>query len=117
MESSKFRHEGANMTYEGLIPKNQKSKLSKDRDSMQPHIRAFVDRAVTFIICPECEGTRLDEHARTSRIEGVSIVDAGSMQITSLPGRVPGLGTQQDSGQVARILANPSGLLTPIPQD
>src|SRR5699024_2265646 len=79
---TKVRIDGANMTYEGLIPKIQKSMLSKDRDSMQPHIRAFVDRAVTFIVCPDCEGTRLAEHARTSLIDGRSIADVCAMQIS-----------------------------------
>jgi excinuclease UvrABC ATPase subunit len=73
-----------NMTYEGLIPKVQKSFLSKDREAMQPHIRAFVDRAVTFTTCPECGGTRLSEAARSSRIAGVNIADACAMQISDL---------------------------------
>src|SRR5690625_4460175 len=72
------------MTYEGLIPKIQKSMLSKDREAMQPHIRAFVDRAITFGTCPECQGTRLTEAARSSKIDGVSIADACGMQITDL---------------------------------
>ena len=75
---------GANMTYEGLVPKIQKSMLSKDKDAMQPHIRAFVDRAVVFRTCPECEGTRLAEHARASKIKGISIADACAMQISDL---------------------------------
>jgi excinuclease UvrABC ATPase subunit len=73
-----------NMTYEGLVPKVQKSMLSKDREAMQPHIRAFVDRAVTFATCPECDGTRLSEGARSSRIDGVNIGDACAMQISDL---------------------------------
>jgi excinuclease UvrABC ATPase subunit len=73
-----------NMTYEGLIPKLQKSMLSKDREAMQPHIRAFVDRAVTFATCPECNGTRLSEGARSSRIDGVNIADACAMQISDV---------------------------------
>jgi excinuclease UvrABC ATPase subunit len=73
-----------NMTYEGLIPKLQKSMLSKDREAMQPHIRAFVDRAVTFTTCPECGGTRLSEGARSSKIAGTSIADACAMQISDL---------------------------------
>ncbi|WP_165065183.1 ATP-binding cassette domain-containing protein [Marisediminicola senii] len=72
------------MTYEGLVPKVQKSFLSKDREAMQPHIRAFVDRAVTFTTCPECEGTRLSAAARSSRIAGVSIADVCAMQISDL---------------------------------
>ncbi|GAA1351811.1 excinuclease ABC subunit UvrA [Falsarthrobacter nasiphocae] len=92
-EPTKVKIDGVNLTYEGLIPKLQKSMLSKDRDSMQAHIRAFVDRAVTFITCPECEGTRLSEAARTSRIGDVSIADACAMQITDLAEWVAGLKT------------------------
>ncbi|WP_130177512.1 excinuclease ABC subunit UvrA [Cryobacterium sp. SO1] len=73
-----------NMTYEGLVPKVQKSMLSKDREAMQPHIRAFVDRAVTFATCPDCGGTRLNEGARSSRIAGVNIADACALQISDL---------------------------------
>jgi excinuclease UvrABC ATPase subunit len=73
-----------NMTYEGLIPKVQKSFLSKDREAMQPHIRAFVDRAITFTRCPECEGTRLSAAARSSLISGLNIADACAMQISDL---------------------------------
>ncbi|TFB99332.1 excinuclease ABC subunit UvrA [Cryobacterium adonitolivorans] len=73
-----------NMTYEGLVPKVQKSMLAKDREAMQPHIRAFVDRAVTFATCPDCGGTRLSEGARSSRIAGVNIADACAMQISDL---------------------------------
>jgi excinuclease UvrABC ATPase subunit len=80
-----------NMTYEGLIPKVQKSFLSKDREAMQPHIRAFVDRAVTFAACPECGGTRLSEGARSSRIKGINIADACAMQISDLAAWVRGL--------------------------
>ncbi len=83
-EPVKVKLEGINLTYEGLVPKIQKSMLSKDRDAMQPHIRAFVDRAVTFATCPECAGTRLSEGARSSTIGGVSIADACAMQITDL---------------------------------
>jgi excinuclease UvrABC ATPase subunit len=73
-----------NMTYEGLIPKVQKSFLSKDREAMQPHIRAFVDRAVTFTTCPDCKGTRLNEGARSSRVAGLNIAEACAMQISDL---------------------------------
>ncbi|MCW5252588.1 excinuclease ABC subunit UvrA [Streptomyces sp. SHP 1-2] len=83
-EPTKVKVEGVNLTYEGLIPKIQKSFLSKDREGMQPHIRAFVDRAVTFTACPECGGTRLSEAARGSRIGGVSIADACALQISDL---------------------------------
>lgn len=75
---------GANMTYEGLVPKIQKSMLSKDKEAMQPHIRAFVERAVTFTTCPECDGTRLAATARASKIRDVSIADACRMQISEL---------------------------------
>jgi excinuclease ABC A subunit len=80
-----------NMTYEGLIPKLQRSMLSKDREAMQPHIRAFVDRAVTFTTCPDCNGTRLSEGARSSKISGLSIADACAMQISDLAEWVRGL--------------------------
>lgn len=83
-EPTKVRLQSMNMTYEGLIPKIQKSFLSKDRDAMQPHIRAFVERAVTFTPCPECGGTRLNEGARSSKIRGLSIADACAMQISDL---------------------------------
>ena len=83
-EPTKVRYTGANLTYEGLIPKLRKSMLSKDPDSMQPHIRAFVERAVTFTDCPECNGTRLSADARSSRIHGLNIADVCSMQVTDL---------------------------------
>ncbi|MDN4486665.1 excinuclease ABC subunit UvrA [Demequina sp. SYSU T00039] len=81
---TKVKIAGINMTYEGLIPKIQKSMLSKDLEAMQPHIRAFVERAVAFTTCPDCAGTRLNDGARGSRIDGVSIADACAMQITDL---------------------------------
>jgi excinuclease ABC A subunit len=84
MEPTKIKVEGINLTYEGLIPKIQKSMLSKDLDSMQPHIRAFVERVVTFATCPECGGTRLGEAARSSKIRKISIADACAMQISDL---------------------------------
>ncbi len=83
-EPTKIKVDSINLTYEGLIPKMQKSFLSKDRESLQPHIRAFVDRAVTFAECPDCRGTRLSEAARSSTIEGTSIADACRMQISDL---------------------------------
>lgn len=83
-EQTKVRIANTNMTYEGLVPKVTKSMLQKDRDALQPHIRAFVDRAVTFVACPACGGTRLNEGARSSRIAGVNIADAAAMQITDL---------------------------------
>jgi excinuclease UvrABC ATPase subunit len=83
-EPTKIKVEGVNLTYEGLIPKIEKSMLSKDREAMQPHIRAFVDRVVTFTTCPECDGTRLSEEARSSKIKRISIADACAMQISDL---------------------------------
>ncbi|WP_085368899.1 excinuclease ABC subunit UvrA [Leifsonia sp. NCR5] len=90
-----------NLTYEGLVPKLQKSMLSKDREAMQPHIRAFVDRAVTFTTCPDCGGTRLSEAARSSKIGGISIADACAMQISDLAEWVNGL----DEPSVAPLLS------------
>ncbi len=83
-EPVKVKVNGVNLTYEGLIPKIQKSFLSKDKEAMQPHIRAFVERAVTFTTCPECDGTRLSEGARNSRIGKISIADACAMEIRDL---------------------------------
>src|SRR5699024_6606283 len=105
-EPTKVRIDGANMTYEGRIQKIQKSMLPKDRDSMQPHVRAFVDRAVTFIVCPDCEGTRLAEHARTSLIDGCSIADVCAMQISDLAGWVRQLRQEHASARVAPLLTN-----------
>ncbi|MDR6414358.1 excinuclease ABC subunit UvrA [Pseudarthrobacter sulfonivorans] len=87
-EPTKIKVEGINLTYEGLIPKIQKSMLSKDVEAMQPHIRAFVERAITFQACPECEGTRLSAEARSSKIQGKNIADLCQMQITDLAGWV-----------------------------
>jgi excinuclease ABC A subunit len=83
-EATKVKVAGINMTYLGLVPNVQKSFLSKDVEAMQPHIRAFVERAVTFTACPECDGTRLSAAARSSKIGGVSIADACRMQISDL---------------------------------
>ena len=83
-EATKVKVEGINLTYEGLVLKVQKSMLSKDVDALQPHIRAFVERAVTFTACPECGGTRLNEPARSSRIKGINIADACAMQLDDL---------------------------------
>ncbi|GAA3163465.1 excinuclease ABC subunit UvrA [Nonomuraea salmonea] len=99
-EPMKVKVDGVNLTYEGLIPKIRKSFLSKDPEAMQPHIRAFVERAVTFTACPECDGTRLSELARSSRIRGVNIADACSMQISDLAEWVRGL----DEPSVAPLL-------------
>ncbi|CCH77161.1 ABC transporter related [Nostocoides japonicum T1-X7] len=90
-EATRIKVEGINVTYEGLIPRIQRSILSKDREAMQPHIRAFVDRAVTFTTCPDCDGTRLSASARSSRIEGTNIAEACAMQITDLAEWVRGL--------------------------
>src|SRR5947208_3908136 len=83
-EPVRMKIAGINMTYEGLIPRIQRSMLSKDKEGMQPHIREFVDRAVTFTTCPDCGGTRLTEAARSSRIKGINIADACAMQISDL---------------------------------
>ncbi|MEI2778109.1 MAG: excinuclease ABC subunit UvrA [Tetrasphaera sp.] len=83
-EATKIRVEGINLTYEGLIPRIQKSMLAKDPEAMQPHIRAFVERAVTFQTCPECDGTRLAEGARASKVDGKNIADLCLMQISDL---------------------------------
>ena len=100
-EPTKIKVDGVNLTYEGLIPRIQKSFLSKDRESLQPHVRAFVDRAVTFTTCPECGGTRLSAAARSSRIRGTNIADACAMQIGDLAEWVRGL----DEPSVAPLLA------------
>jgi excinuclease UvrABC ATPase subunit len=90
-EPTKIKVEGINLTYQGLIPQIEKSFLSKDREAMQPHIRRFVDRAITFTTCPECDGTRLSEAARSSKIKKVSIADACAMQISDLAEWVRGI--------------------------
>ncbi|MGB6070486.1 MAG: excinuclease ABC subunit UvrA [Rhodococcus sp. (in: high G+C Gram-positive bacteria)] len=90
-EPTKIKVEGINLTYSGLVPQIQKSFLSKDVDAMQPHIRTFVERAITFTTCPDCHGTRLNEGARSSKIKGVNIADACSMQISDLAKWVGGL--------------------------
>ncbi|MBB5126461.1 excinuclease UvrABC ATPase subunit [Streptomyces albaduncus] len=99
-EPTKVKINGINLTYEGLIPKLQKSMLNKDREAMQPHIRAFVDRAVTFTTCPECDGTRLTAGARSSKIKEISIADACAMEIRDLAEWVRGL----DEPSVAPLL-------------
>ena len=90
-EPTKIKVEGVNLTYAGLIPSIQKSHLSKDVEAMQPHVRAFVERAITFTTCPECGGTRLSEGARSSRIKGLNIADACAMQISDLAKWVGGI--------------------------
>ncbi|MEJ7797435.1 MAG: excinuclease ABC subunit UvrA, partial [Solirubrobacteraceae bacterium] len=101
-EPTKIKVDGINLTYEGLISKMQKSFLSKDVDTLQPHIRAFVERVVTFTVCPECDGTRLSEAARSSKIKQINIADACAMQISDLAGWVRGL----DEPSVAPLLAS-----------
>jgi excinuclease UvrABC ATPase subunit len=100
-EPTRIKVDNINLTYQGLIPQIQKSFLSKDVDAMQPHIRAFVERAVTFTACPECGGTRLSEAARSSRIDGITIADACAMQISDLAQWVRGL----DEPSVAPLLS------------
>ena len=106
-EPTKIKVEGINLTYEGVIPKIQKSMLSKDVDALQPHIRAFVERAVTFTTCPECDGTRLGKEARSSKIRGKNIADVCSMQISDLADWVRGL----DEPSVAPLLTGLQHLL------
>ncbi len=106
-EPTKIKVEGINLTYEGVIPKIQKSMLSKDVEAMQPHIRAFVERAVTFQTCPECEGTRLSPEARSSKIKGKNIADVCAMQISDLAGWVRDL----DEPSVAPLLTGLQHLL------
>ncbi|MFG2673355.1 ATP-binding cassette domain-containing protein [Streptomyces sp. NPDC048445] len=99
-EPVKVKVEGVNLTYEGLVPKIQKSFLSKDKEALQPHIRAFVERAVTFTTCPECDGTRLSEGARSSKIKRINIADACAMQTSDLAAWVRDL----DEPSVAPLL-------------
>ncbi|HLX51189.1 MAG TPA: excinuclease ABC subunit UvrA [Streptosporangiaceae bacterium] len=90
-EPVRMKIAGINMTYEGLVGRIQRSMLSKDKEGMQPHVREFVERAVTFITCPDCDGTRLSAAARSSKIDGLSIAGACAMQISDLAGWVRGL--------------------------
>ena len=106
-EPTKIKVEGINLTYEGLIPKIQKSMLSKDVDAMQPHVRAFVERAITFTTCPDCDGTRLSKEARSSKIKGKNIADVCSMQLTDLADWVRDL----DEPSVAPLLGGLQHLL------
>ncbi|WFE52052.1 excinuclease ABC subunit UvrA [Micromonospora sp. WMMD1155] len=106
-EPTKIKIDGINLTYAGLIPSIQKSFLSKDIDALQPHIRAFVERAVTFTTCPECAGTRLSQEARSSKIKGKNIADACAMQISDLAAWVRGI----DEPSVAPLLAGLQHLL------
>jgi excinuclease UvrABC ATPase subunit len=106
-EPTKIKVEGVNLTYEGIIPRIQKSMLSKDVEAMQPHVRRFVERAVTFTTCPECDGTRLAPEARASKINGKSIADVCAMQITDLADWVREL----DEPSVAPLLTGLQHLL------
>ncbi|MGH8940258.1 MAG: ATP-binding cassette domain-containing protein, partial [Actinomycetes bacterium] len=106
-EPTKIKVDGINLTYAGLIPQIQKSFLSKDVDALQPHIRAFVERAVTFTTCPACEGTRLSDDARSSKIKGKSIADVCAMQVSDLADWVRGL----DEPSVAPLLTGLRHLL------
>ena len=106
-EARKVKVEGINLTYEGLVPKISKSMLSKDVDALQPHVRAFVERAVTFTACPDCGGTRLNEGARSSRVRGLNIAEVCAMQISDLAGWVRDL----DEPSVAPLLTALTGTL------
>ena len=106
-EPTKIKVDGINLTYEGLIPRIQKSFLSKDVDALQPHVRAFVERAVTFTTCPECDGTRLSKEARSSKIKGKNIGDVCSMQISDLADWIRDL----DEPSVAPLLTGLQHLL------
>ncbi len=109
-EPTRMKIEGINMTYEGLVPRLQKSMLSKDKEAMQPHIRAFVDRAVTFTSCPDCGGTRLSREARSSKIKGVNIADACAMEIRDLAAWVQGTAEPSVAPLLASAATDP-GLL------
>src|ERR687898_629800 len=106
-EPTKIKVDGINLTYTGLIPQIEKSMLSKDVEAMQPHIRAFVERAVVFTTCPDCDGTRLSEAARSSKIKGKNIADVCAMQISDLADWVRGL----DEPSVAPLLTGLQHLL------
>ena len=105
-DATKVKISGINMTYEGLIPKLQKSMLSKDVDAMQPHIRAFVERVATFTPCPDCGGTRLNEGARSSKIRGLNIADVCAMQITDLAEWIRGIDEPSMTPLVTALGAN-----------
>ena len=111
-EVTKVKISGINMTYEGLIPKITKSMLSKDLDALQPHIRAFVERVATFTVCPECDGTRLTEGARSSKIAGRSIADACRMQVTDLAEWVRGLDRPEAGPLLTALSANLDAFVT-----
>jgi excinuclease UvrABC ATPase subunit len=90
-DPTKVNVEGVNLTYEGIIPKLQKSMLSKDPEAMQPHVRRFVERAVTFQTCPDCNGARLTKEALSSKVNGKNIAELCEMQITDLAEWIRGL--------------------------
>ncbi|OMC33981.1 daunorubicin resistance protein DrrC [Mycobacterium sp. GA-1841] len=104
-ESTKLKVDGVNLTYLGLIPQIQKSFLAKDVEAMQPHIRAFVERAVTFATCPDCDGTRLSETARSVKIKGVNIAECAAMQLTDLAAWLGSLAKTSAAKSVAPLLA------------
>lgn len=104
-EATKLKIDGVNLTYLGLIPQIQKSFLSKDVEAMQPHIRTFVERAVTFTTCPECDGTRLSETARSVKVDGLNIAEACAMQITDLATWLGGLAKKSEAKSVTPLLA------------
>lgn len=111
-EVTKVKIGGISMTYEGLIPKITKSMLSKDLDALQPNIRAFVERVASFTTCPECDGTRLTEGARSSKIDGISIADACRMQVTDLAGWVRGLDLAEAGPLLDALSANLDAFVT-----
>ncbi|WP_309129217.1 excinuclease ABC subunit UvrA [Microbacterium sp.] len=111
-EVTKVKISGINMTYEGLIPKITKAMLSKDLDALQPHIRRFVERVATFATCPECDGTRLTEGARSSKIAGISIADACRMQVTDLAEWVRGLDLAEAGPLLKALSANLDAFVT-----
>ncbi len=100
-EATRIKVDGINVTYEGLVVKMRKSMLSKDPEAMQPHVRAFVERAVVFAPCPDCDGTRLNARARSSTVNGLSIADVCRLQVSDLPGWLDGI----DDARVAPVLA------------
>ncbi len=102
-EPVRMKIAGITMTYEGLVPRITRSMLSKDPDAMQPHVRAFADRAVTFTACPDCDGTRLAAHARNSKIDGVSIAGACAMQVSDLAAWAGGLGAPSAAPLLAAL--------------
>ena len=113
-EPTKIKVEGINLTYAGLIPTIQKSFLSKDVDAMQPHIRAFVERAVTFATCPECDGTRLSGAARSSKIKGINIADVCAMQISDLAEWVKGVDDNGGSARAYGGVRHARGTVAPL---